>query len=309
MKELTKKISIAVICLTAIFVMGANSASAADPLLQGRELTRQGRYEAAAMFFNRYALAHPNDKKLTPEALDETARLLDAMTDRISGKAEKHCYWRRGARRTPSCMQDEVKKLNAIFGAGAFRYEHAVTYILYTGVQYKEILKRFPKSKYASEAKFFLMIHSLIGHPDNVLPKVKSFCKAKAMKGKWKDTCSLLWARVNEDTWYVHRKWSWVLYNQRIAPEELLIRSEPYRQEALKTYSRLKKKRGFVGQAAKREHDLLKQNKESSATYSIVNDSDPGTLADWGIGSLRVPPGNGAQLEGGSVYRLARHWQ
>ena len=297
------RLAIAFVCLITVMVAHINSACAADPLLQGRDMVKAKRYEAAAVFFNRYAVAHPKDKKYTPEALAETARLLDAMTDKISGKAEKHCYWRRGAKRNPDCMEGEVRKLNALFGAGAFRYEHAVTYILYTGLQYKEILERFPKSKYASEAKFFLLIHSLIGHPDKVLPKIKAFCKKT--RGEWKDRCTLLWARANEDTWYVHRKWSWVLYNQRIAPEELLIRSEPYRQAALKAFAKLKKKRGFIGETARREYDLLKQNKDDGVVYSIVNDSGPGTLADWGVGNLRIPSGGGAWLNDGSSCRFA----
>ncbi len=283
-----KRVLLPTLLLIAMVAISSN-AWAVDPLIDGQKLIAAKRYEAAAIFFSRYAREHPGDKKYTPQALVQTGRLLDAMTDRISGKAEKHCYWRRGAKRNPNCMRDEVGKLNGLFGAGAFRYEHAVTYILYTGLQYKEILKRFPKSEYVSEAKFFLLIHDLIGQPDVVLPRIKSFCK-KTKRG-WKDRCGLLWARANEDTWYVLRKWSWVFYNDRLAPDELLIRSEPYRQEALRTFARLKRKKGFVGESAKREWKILEENGEDRITYSIVNDSSPGTLADWGVGDLRIPSG------------------
>lgn len=254
----------------------------ADNLAEGKQLLADGDLKAAAEFFNGYARSHPNDSKSTPEALALCGRVLDAIADVLTGAAEKKCYWERGGG-SPECMQREVQDYNNRYGDGAFRYEHAITYIYYTGSHYKQILERFPKSSYAAESDFYLLLHDLVGHPDIVLPKIKSFL-SKYPKGEWNRKGLLLWARVNEDIWYVHRKWSWVLYNDVVATDELIVRAEKYRQEALKTYEKLMgDKNTFEGRMAKNEYAPLKENRDDDVTYSIVNDSIPGTLSKWGI--------------------------
>jgi hypothetical protein len=256
----------------------------ADELDQGRQLYSSGDLKGAAEFFNRYVAANP-DGKLTAEALAMCGRSLDGIADSLTGEAEKACYWTKGGGGTPACMQKYAEQFNQRYGAGAFRYEHAVTFINYTGSHYKTLLDRFPKSDYAAEADFYLLLHDLVGHPDIVLPKIKAYL-SRHSKGEWNRKGLLLWARANEDTWYVHRKWSWVLYNYQISPDDLIIKAEPYRQEALRTFEKLmKEKDTFEGKAAAREYALLKDNKEDMVTYSIVNDSSPGTLASWGIGA------------------------
>jgi hypothetical protein len=181
-------------------------------------------------------------------------------------------------------MKRHVATYNAKFGQGSFEYEHAVLYIPYTGVHYKTLLAKFSNNKYVPEADFYLLLKSLVGHPDNVLPKIKTFL-AKYKSGEWNRKGLLLWARVNEDIWYVHRKWSWVLFNQQIAPEELVVRAERYRQEALKTYQKLMKesKNTFEGISAAKEYGLLSASQDDGVTYSIVNDSSAGTLHSWGV--------------------------
>ena len=277
------KVRLAVFIFFMAAVLASGGKTLADELDRGRDLVKNGQLEAAAEFFNRYADTHPGDKKKTPEALAWCGRILDAKADLFTGVAEKRCYWVRGAPRTPACMKREAAKLNARFGQGAFRYVHAVTYIPYIGLHYRRILDRFPKSRYAPEADFYLLLHSLIGHPGDVLPRIKAFCKRHPKKA-WHRRCELLWARVNEDIWYVHRKWSWVFYNYRIAPEELVVRAEKYRQVALRTYkSLMKKKKTFEGKAASREYAMLKANQDDNLVYSIVEDSIPGTLESWGV--------------------------
>lgn len=283
----------------AIFVISLLSTgpfARADELDQGRGMLSSGNLQGAAESFNRFASSHPDDSKKTPEALALCGRTLDALADSFTGAAEKRCYWG-GSGGSPDCMQREVSSLNARFGADAFRYEHAVLYIFYTGSHYRQIAERFPKSEYAPEANFYLLLHSLVGHPDTVLPKIKAYL-AKYPSGDWNRKGLLLWARVNQDVWYVHRKWSWVLFNNQISPDELIIRAEPYRQEALKTFERLMKERGtFEASAAEREHAALKANQEDAATYSIVNDSSPGVLSSWGVAAPAppaLPPDRGA---------------
>lgn len=272
------------ILLCALVVLMASSFPAfADELDQGRSLYSSGDMVGAAEFFSRYAASHPKDDKLTPEALAMCARALDIAADNLTGEAEKGCYWKGGGG-SPECMKKFAAQFNSRFGEGAFQYDHAITFIKYTGSHYRKILEQFPKSSYAPEAEFYILLHDLQGHPDAILPKIRIFL-SKYPKGEWNRRGLLLLARVNEDIWFIHRKWSWVLFNYQISPEELIIRAEPYRQEALKTYEKLMKdKNTFEGKAAEREYQMLKDNKEDQVTYSVVNDSIPGTVGQWGIG-------------------------
>lgn len=275
------KIKIALFIVTAAVIFSINAR--ADGIDEGRELLSNGDLKAAAEFFNRYALANPKDSKNTPEALALCGRALDAMADVLTGAAEHACYWAKGGSRTPACMEKEVGSFNAKYGNGAFRFDNAIAYIYYTGSHYRQILDRFPKGPYAPEADFYLLLHGLIGHPDAILSKVKEFL-SKYPKGEWNRKGLLMWARVNEDIWYVHRKWSWVLFNDKIAPDELTVRAEKYRQEALRTYEKLMKDKGtFEGNTAAKEYAVLKDSQDDMATYSIVEDSIPGTLSKWGI--------------------------
>ncbi len=274
--------------IMAFLLLFVGRASAGD-LDEGKRLLSSGDIQGAAAFFNRYANEHPNDSKTTPEALALCGRALDALADSFTGTAEKSCYWSKGGSRTPACMEAQAAALNARFGADAFRYEHAITFIFYTGNHYRKILEKFQRSDYATEAEFYLLLRELIGHPDTVLPRIKSFL-SKHSSGEWNQRGLLLWARVNQDIWYVHRKWSWVLFNDQVSPEELIIRAEPYRQEALRSFEKVMRERNtFEGKHAAEEYELLKNNKEDAITYSIVNDSSPGTLSQWGIDAPTPP--------------------
>lgn len=285
------------VVVAAVVSLGTASVAVAGELDQGKQMMAAGDLQGAAEFFNRYAAAHPSDATNAAEALALCGRVLDTLADALTGQAEKSCYWGKGGSRSPDCMQRFVAQYNARFGEGSFRYEHAITYILYTGMHYQMLSSRFPQSPYSGEADFYLLLKQLVGHPDTVLPKIKAFL-AKHSKGDWNRKGLLLWARVNEDVWYVHRKWSWVLYNYQISPEELMVKAEPYRQEALKTYQRLMKDQGtWEASAAAREYALLKDNTEDGTVYSIVNDSTPGTLATWGVAQPAppvLPPDRGA---------------
>ncbi len=280
MKRITDIARIVCCLLVGTFLWVAPAG--ADELDQGKALMKT-QPEQAAELICRWAQAHPKEKKRTPEALALCGRLLDRLQDGLTERAEKKCYWAKGAPRTPACMQAEAQGLNARFGSGSFAYEHAITYIPYTGVQYRRLLSDFPKSSWAAEADFYTLLREVRGHPDKVLPRIKAFLKRRP-RGEWNRRGRLLWARVNEDVWFVHRKWSWVLFNSAIAPDELLIRAEPYRQEALRTYRDLMKdKKSFEGRAAAQEFLKLQAQQEDGVTYSIVNDSSPGTLDKWGI--------------------------
>ena len=261
----------------------------AGALDQGKQMMSAGDLSGAAEFFNRYAVSNPGDSAGAPEALAMAGRILDAMADSLTGQAEKSCYWNKGNSGSPACMQRFADQYNARFGDGAFRYEHAVTFIVYTGSHYRILASKYPKSAFAPEADFYLLLRELVGHPDIVLPKIKAYL-AKYPSGEWNRRGLLLWARVNEDVWYVHRKWSWVLFNNQLSMDDLIIKAEPYRQEALRTYEKLMKDPNtFEGKSAAREYALLKDQKEDGITYSIVNDSNPGLLSAWGIAQPAAP--------------------
>ena len=244
-------------------------------------LTPTTAFSSSLVEYCKYGLTH-NDK-LAQKSLTICGRTLDALNDKFTEAAEKDCYWRRGAPKTPMCMKQWTNKYNNEFGAGSFVYRPSITSIQYTAMHYKMLLKKFKRSKYRAEAEFAILLRQIIGHPDIVLPKIKKYLKENK-RGDWHRKGLLLWARVNEDIWYVHRKWSWVLYNNAVDESEMIVRSEPYRQEALKTYKKLmKKKKTFEGQAAAREYSMLKSQKDDGALYSIVNDSFAGPLSRWGI--------------------------
>lgn len=271
-------------------IAAAALAAHADELDAGKQMVAAGNLQGAAEFFNRYALSHPDDSRVTPEALALCGRILDTLSDSLTGQAEKSCYWGKGGSRSPECMEQFVRQFNARFGEGAFAYEHTVVSILYTGLHYRMLASRFPQSSYAGEANFYLLLKGLVGHPDAVLPRVKAYLE-KYPRGEWHRRGLLLWARVNEDIWHVHRKWSWMLYNGQLSQDELIIRAEPYRQEALKTHEKLMKEPGSSeGAAAAREHATLKAQQEDGNTYSIVSDAMPGTLAAWGVDQPKPPP-------------------
>ncbi len=211
----------------------------------------------------------------------KTAQDLEGKTSAFTEIAEKRCYWIPKAPKTQECMQQEVEKMNAKYGAGAFVFNPQLNIVHYSGVHYEQLLRDYPGTDAASEADYHLLNKQLIGHPDVVLPRVKDFL-ARHRDGKWQAAGLLLWARLNEDIWYIHRKWSWVLYNGTVSPEELIVKSEPYRQEALKTFERLTKefKKFPEAKIAEKEHALLKDYKTDGKLYGIVNETGLGSVEE-----------------------------
>jgi len=261
--------------LCFFLVVGVAFASEYD---DAKNLIQSGQVEAGAQMLARMISAKP-----TPEALLLLGRSLDRLQDLFSERAEKTCYWAKGGGGSPACMQSEASRLNATYGAGSFKFVTDIAYIPYTGTHYQEVVSKFPKSSQAAEAEFHLLLKNLVGHPDVVLPKVKDYLNRHS-GGEMNRKALLLWARVNEDVWYIHRDWSWVLYNERVSPEDLIVRAEPYRQEALKTFEKIMNKYSgtFEGDAAKREYNLLKGTQNDGETYSILADTVGGSPDKWG---------------------------
>ncbi len=265
-------------CLFVLcFLFLARTAAASD-FDNAKNMIMSGQVEAGAQALARIVRTNPS-----PEALLLLGRSLDRLQDLFSERAEKTCYWGKSSSANSGCAQAEAEKLNSIYGAGAFKFITDIAYVPYTGIHYKEILSKYKGSKEAGEAEFQLLLKDLVGHPSVVLPKVKSFMD-KHSSGELGRKAMLLSARVNQDIWYIHRSWSWVLYNEQFSPDELIVKAEPYRQEALKTFEKIAGKYSgtFEGKAAQNELSLLKNNQDDGETYSILQDSVGGSPDKWG---------------------------
>jgi len=268
--------------LLCLFFMMGNIAHASE-LDDARNMIQSGQLETGAQTLVRFIKANPNDSKQTPEALLLLGNTLNRLADVFSERVEMSCYWGKGAGQSLACPQAEAQKLNALYGDGAFKFVTDIAYVPYSGIHFKEILDKFPKSSQAPEGEFQILLKNLVGHPKDVLPRVKSFLD-KYRDGEMNRKALLLWARVNQDVWYIHHSWSWVIYNERYSQEELLVRAEPYRQEALKTYEKLINKYPgtFEATAGKSEYDSLKANQDDGETYSILQDTIGGSPDKWG---------------------------
>ena len=269
--------------ISVFFLIGTSVFAAKSSMDDADAKLKSGDLKGAAVAYIDYYNNNKRDKS-SARALAMTGRIMDKLREVVSEEAEKKCYWGKNTPKTPQCMEKEVKEYNKIFGKDALEYigGTSIAYIDYTGSHYKELLKKFKNNKYSEEAEFYLMLQNLKGHPDEVLPKVKSFL-GERKSGEWKKRSLLLWARVNQDVWNVWKEWSWVVFNKKISDDEMIVRAEPYRQEALKTFSQIKGNSGFIGKAAKSEYKMLNDQVDDGIHYSITNDSTPGTWANWGL--------------------------
>ena len=262
------------------------SANAADnQYAAGDRLLSSGKYEEAANWYLNFTKEHAGDSKLMPGAYIKLGESLEKMSDIINTRAERVCFRSGSKLRGTPCMQAYAAKLNATYGPGSFEYSEALVIIQYTGAHYNKVADEFPKSGLAAKSAYLRLSKNLVGRPDQVLSGIKVFTD-KYKSGEWGRKGRLLWARMNEDNWWIHRKWSWVLYNWSISPEELIVKAEPYRQEALRSFEDIIKKDGGTaeGKAAKKEYELLKVYKDDGRLYGIVNESDiSGTKAIPGI--------------------------
>ncbi|MFH1874727.1 MAG: hypothetical protein ABH859_06035 [Pseudomonadota bacterium] len=273
-----------IICSIVAILLGFSTTAMAktDDFEEGKKLIFEGQLEQGAELLENYVTKNSRDKNKTPAALLLLGQTLDRFADLLSEQAEMQCYWQNKTGGF-ACMQQQAEQANKVFGKGAFKAITDIAYIPYTGIHYQLILKKFAKSDEAPLAEFQLLLKDLVGHPDQVLPKIKKFL-TKHPSGEAHRKGLLLLARVNEDIWYIHRDWSWVLYNDVVATEELIIRAEPYRQEAIRVYQTLVSKypKTFEGKMAKQELALVQNQKYDSETYSILSDSVGGAPEKWG---------------------------
>lgn len=208
----------------------------------------------------------------SPDALVATGRALDQYANQVNNDAEQACYRGKGPH-TPQCMVGYANKMNAKYGAGAFEYIPTLIIIRYTGTHFQQVIDKYPNSPAAAEAAYYILEKNLIGNPDDVLKRVQDYI-AK-YNGPYNLKARLLYARLNEDLWWIHRKWAWMLYNGSLSEDELVIRGEKYRQAALKAYQELIKKDGGKpdGKIAKQEYNMLKNNQDDGKLYGIVSDA------------------------------------
>lgn len=208
----------------------------------------------------------------SPKDLITLGRALDQYAEQVNNDAEQACYRGKGPH-TPQCMHAYAEKMNAKYGAGAFVFIPTQIIIRYTGIQYQKVIDKAPNSPEAAEAAYYLLEKNLIGNPDEVLNRVQDYI-AK-YKGPYNLKARLLYARLNEDLWWIHRKWAWMLYNGSLSEDELVIRGEKYRQAAIKAYEELIKKDGRTpeGKVAKQELAMVKSLQDDGKLYGIVSDA------------------------------------
>jgi hypothetical protein len=267
-------------CVTAtLFSSGvfAKSEKSSDnvSLPEGDKLLVSGQFESAAKWYLNYFNAKASDKEAAPAALIKLGQSLEKMSDIINTGAEKECFrFPKKLRGTP-CMNEYVGRLNAFYGSNSFEYLEQMVFISYTGNHYQKAALEYPGSKSAPEAAYMYLTKKIKGHPDEVLPRIKEYT-SKYKEGLWHRKGLLLWARVNEDVWWIHRKWSWVLYNGQVEPEELIIKAEPYRQEGLRAFQEIIQKYSNTeeGKIAKKEYEFLKSYQDDGKLYGIINESD-----------------------------------
>lgn len=218
----------------------------------------------------------------TAEELVAQGRMLDQYAEQVNNDAEQACYRGRGPR-TPQCMANYASKMNARFGTGAFEFFPTQIIIRYMGTHYQQVLDRYPDSPVVAEAAYALLEKNLIGTPDEVLKRVQDYI-SRYPKGPWNLKARLLFARLNEDIWWIHRKWSWLLYNSTLSEDELIVRGEKYRQAALKAYQEFIKKAGRSpeGRQAKTEYEALQNNQDDGILYGIVSDAVTSGEAGFG---------------------------
>jgi hypothetical protein len=216
----------------------------------------------------------------SPKDLITLGRALDHYAEQVNNDAEQTCYRGKGPR-TPQCMTNYANKMNAKYGAGAFVFIPTQIIIRYTGTQYQQVIDKAPNSPEAAEAAYYLLEKNLIGNPDEVLKRVQDYIAQ--YKGAFNLKARLLYARLNEDLWWIHRKWAWMLYNGSVSEDELIVRGEKYRQAAIKAYEDLIKKAGGSpeGKIAKQELAAVKNLQDDGRLYGIV--SDAVTSGDAGV--------------------------
>lgn len=237
---------------------------------RGRELPIFSLLLASCFLLLCFSPLYANDEA---KALFDKAKELEKISDSLTEKAEKACYWKKGGGGSHACMQKFVNQYNQQYGAGAFELLAQLNVIRYTGVHYKQLIEKYPGSASAAEADFTLLSRHLVGSPDEVFPRVKDFLQ-RHPSGEWGCKGQLLLGRLNQDIWWIHKKWSWVLYNWKMSEEDLIVKAEPYRQEGLKLFEKVSQScKGEEKNAASAEYKLLKDYKDDGKFYGIINET------------------------------------
>lgn len=231
-----------------------------------------------------FAIDAPTVQGDSPKDLIALGRALDQYAEQVNNDAEQACYRGKGSH-TPQCMANYANKMNAKYGAGAFQFIPIQIIIRYTGTHYQQVLNQYPNGPQAAEAAYYLLEKNLIGTPDDVLKNVQDYIAKYS--GPYNVKARLLYARLNEDIWWIHRKWAWMLYNGALSEDELIVRGEKYRQAAIKAYEDLIKKAGGSpeGKIAKQELATVKSLQDDGKLYGIVSDAQ--TSGDAGFQQKR----------------------
>lgn len=239
-----------------------NSFSKEDLYKKAENLFNSGEFQVAADIL----IAKVKESKAGSKVKVLYGRCLEGMTEKINTDAEMKCYRSPKAPKHFSCMKKYAENMNKKYGAGSFEYVHNIVTIRYSGMHYSGA----KNGNITSEAAYYELTKNLIGKPALVLENIDKYIE-KYGKGVWRKRALLLKARINEDIWWIHKNWSWLLYDGRISEEDLLIQGEAYRQEAIKLFKKVRG--GAEGKMAKKELKLLKKSESDGKFYGIINES------------------------------------
>lgn len=263
------KITIKSVILVVLILMPLSILAKEGSLKDAEMLYEKGSFQKAADLVAPHARIKKGGRDAKTLLL--YGKCLEGMTEDMNTEAERMCYRSPGAPRTPSCMRKFAEKYNARYGAGSFEYVHDIITIRYTGIHYDRLVNDFPNSDAAAEADYYILGKNLVGHPDVVLPQIKEFLK-KHPRGKWHRKGLLLWARINEDIWWLHMNRPMAIAGWDVSRGEMIVKGEAYRREAMKAFRKVRG--GKEGKAAKKELRLLRKHKTDGKMYGIIFESD-----------------------------------
>lgn len=265
-----------ILTLVVVLVFCTTVSAKDSTLSEAEKLYKGGGYGNAADLL----MPAVSSGQADPKAVILYGKCLEGMTEEINTAAEMRCYRGKGGSPTPNCMQSYAETMNSKYGAGSFEYNPSLVTIKYTGVHFGSAGLEAGGSEVAAEAAYNRLGKELVGSPSEVLSRINGFLE-KYPKGEWNRKGQLLLARINEDIWWVHRNWAWLLYNWDMSQDELIVRGEKYRQTAMEAFKKVKG--GPEGKAAKKELNMLLKYKSDGKMYGIVNESGiEGTVMEPG---------------------------
>ena len=253
-------------------VLGMSINAKANFIKDGDKLFKQGAYLKAADSYYKAYKQDPRGKK-ADQALFKTGSSLDVASPGIYEEADRVCYLnKKTAEATPACFERVVQRLNSRYGAGSFFYWADRIMIQYSGKHFQKILDEYPKSSYRADATFkmFRGKNLLQGSPESICGRVEHWIH-KNSKSKLLSEAWLLLGRLYADSWWLYTKHTFITKGGVAQLDGLGERSERTKGKGLAAFRQVfeKFRKSSHASAARREYDLLKNNKDDGVMYGI----------------------------------------